>query len=81
MSKVDWTTESVKILINSCEMHVCLYDTKHKFYSNNHARADPLIKITDDIKPNMPEITIEDVKKKLHNRRSQFAHENNSHRK
>ncbi|KAF5276655.1 hypothetical protein FQA39_LY06459 [Lamprigera yunnana] len=58
-------------------MHTCLYDTKHKFYSNKHAQADALIKITDDIKPNMSEITIEDVKKKLNNLRSQFAYENN----
>ncbi|KAF5303250.1 hypothetical protein FQA39_LY09989 [Lamprigera yunnana] len=59
-------------------MQPCLYFTKHKFYSNKHARrVDALIKITDDIKPNMPEITIEDVKKKLNNLRSQFAHENN----
>ncbi|KAF5290597.1 hypothetical protein FQA39_LY14663 [Lamprigera yunnana] len=42
-------------------MHACLYDTKHKFYSNKHARADALIKITDDIKPNIPEITVEDI--------------------
>ncbi|KAF5277388.1 hypothetical protein FQA39_LY06201 [Lamprigera yunnana] len=42
-----------------------------------HARAHALIKITDDIKPNMLEITIEDAKKKLNNLRSQFAHENN----
>ncbi|KAF5284953.1 hypothetical protein FQA39_LY16908 [Lamprigera yunnana] len=62
MSKVYWTTESVKILINSYEMQ---YDTKHQFYSNKHARADALIKLTDDIKPNMPEITIEDAKKKI----------------
>ncbi|KAF5299161.1 hypothetical protein FQA39_LY02334 [Lamprigera yunnana] len=74
---VDWTTESVKILINSYEMHACLYDTKHKYYSNKHARADALIKITNDIKPNMRELTIEDVKKKLNNLQSQFAHENN----
>ncbi|KAF5289305.1 hypothetical protein FQA39_LY15143 [Lamprigera yunnana] len=44
---------------------------------NKHARADALIKITDDIKPNTPEIAIEDAKKKLNNLRSQFAHENN----
>ncbi|KAF5277389.1 hypothetical protein FQA39_LY06202 [Lamprigera yunnana] len=78
ISKFDeWIKKSVKILINSYEMHACLYDTKHKFYSNKHSRADALIKITDDIKPNMLEITIEDAKKKLNNLRSQFAHENN----
>ncbi|KAF5287840.1 hypothetical protein FQA39_LY15672 [Lamprigera yunnana] len=53
-----------------------LQDTKPKFYSK-HAQADALIKITDDIQPNMQGITIEDVKKKLNNLRFQFAHENN----
>ncbi|KAJ3631061.1 hypothetical protein MTP99_012216 [Tenebrio molitor] len=49
-NKVEWTSDLTTQLIMVYETHPCLFDPKHKFYSNKHARADALGKIVVDLK-------------------------------
>jgi hypothetical protein len=72
---VEWTSDLTAQLIMVYETHPCLFDPKHKFYSNKHARADALGKIVVDLKTFNPKVEVEDVKKKWNNLRSQFSHE------
>ncbi|KAL1516373.1 hypothetical protein ABEB36_000292 [Hypothenemus hampei] len=51
----------------------CLYNPKNRFYSNKHARADALNKIKEDM--NISQLTVEDIKTKINNIRSQISHE------
>ena len=62
-------------LIAMYEQNPCLYNTKHKFYSNKHARHDALCKIWEELKDLCPQLTVEEVKKKIIKVRSQFTHE------
>ncbi|CAH1380991.1 unnamed protein product [Tenebrio molitor] len=63
-------------LIVEYERQPCLYDTKHKFNTNKHARNDAFLKIAGELKEINPTVAVEDIKKKITNLRQQFSHEN-----
>ncbi|CAH0555613.1 unnamed protein product [Brassicogethes aeneus] len=76
VNKMEWSRDLTLALIEQYETYPCLYDTKHKFYSNKHARTDKLQKITDELKNIDGRVTVDDVKKKLTSLRQSFSHEN-----
>ncbi|KAL1493557.1 hypothetical protein ABEB36_009261 [Hypothenemus hampei] len=49
-------------LIENYETHPCLYNPKHKFYSNKHARNEALQKITEAVAAKNSNFTVEDIK-------------------
>jgi hypothetical protein len=73
---LDWTRELTMALIVEYERQPCLYDTKHKFNTNKHARNDAFLKIAGELKEINPTVAVEDIKKKITNLRQQFSHEN-----
>ncbi|XP_031347811.1 uncharacterized protein LOC116174125 isoform X2 [Photinus pyralis] len=76
VDKAEWTKSLTITLIGLYEHHLCLYDVKNKFYSNKHARVEALNTIVGRLneEPGV-NFTVDDVKKKIANLRSQFNHE------
>lgn len=75
---MDWSNRLTAKLIECYENYPCLFDTTSNLYKNKHARKDAIFKICECMKKSDAEtITIEDVKKKITNIRSQFTHEHN----
>ncbi|KAF5305331.1 hypothetical protein FQR65_LT18734 [Abscondita terminalis] len=75
--KFEWSKPLTTMLITTLEGFPCLYDCKHKFYSNHHARVQALIEIRRRLMEAHPSITIEsdDIKRKITNLRSQLTAE------
>ncbi|KAF5274431.1 hypothetical protein FQR65_LT04347 [Abscondita terminalis] len=68
-----WTKENLTTFLENFEGFPCLYDPKNSFYSNKHARADALHKLKAALEP--MEVTVEEVKSKINNIRTQISHE------
>ena len=75
--QVDWTRDPLEKFLELWAVYPCLYDNKNRFYSNKqHPRQDALNKITRTLQEDGARlITIEDIKKKMNNRCSQYNHE------
>lgn len=61
--KAEWSRESSCCLIEEYERFSCLYDPKHKFYSNKHARNEAFLKITQEVQKIDKTLQLEDIKK------------------
>lgn len=53
----------------------CLYNTKHSLYKNKHARQHALSEMCDSMQAFIPDVSIEDIKNKTNNLRSQYSRE------
>ncbi|KAL1518119.1 hypothetical protein ABEB36_001791 [Hypothenemus hampei] len=69
-----WNKTTLTTLLELLEQYPCLYDTKNKFYSNKHARANALNKIKEGLE-HEGSFSIEDLKSKINNVRTQLSHE------
>ncbi|XP_063919698.1 uncharacterized protein LOC135134795 [Zophobas morio] len=79
MEKFEWTKSTMEKFIIQFEKYPCLYDVKHQFYKNKHARAEAYNKIVETLKKENEglKVTVEEAKKKITNLRSQYNHELN----
>ena len=65
-------------MISLYESHENLYNCKHKFYTNKHARQESLKKIALEINDKFNEnYSPDDIAKKIFHLRSQFSKEKN----
>lgn len=69
-NKFVWSSEKIFLLIEKQESYPELWDTSSKDYKNKIKKQNALKKISNDI--DAPE---EEVKRKLHNLRTQFGQE------
>nr|XP_022911709.1 uncharacterized protein LOC111422726 [Onthophagus taurus] len=70
---ITWSKERVQQFLELFQQQPCLYETRHAFYANKHARAEALDSIR--LQLNIPDLTIDDVKTKINNIRSQMSQE------
>ncbi|KAL1488731.1 hypothetical protein ABEB36_014530 [Hypothenemus hampei] len=68
-----WNKETLTTFFHVFESYPCLYDPKNKFYSNKHSRAEALNNIKRDM--DISQISIEDIKSKINNVRTQISQE------
>ncbi|XP_044271802.1 uncharacterized protein LOC123015846 [Tribolium madens] len=76
-NKFEWNKQLTKKLIRVMEGYPCLYDCKHKFYANHHARMQALLEIKTKLMEDNPDVVIEneEIKRKITNLRSQLTAE------
>lgn len=71
----DWTRELTSTLISLYEGRPELYNVKHHFYSNKHARAEAFHHIVASLQTKQKDISVADVKSKLTTLRTHYTHE------
>lgn len=71
----EWLKQSILDLITTYKEHENLYDAKHKLYYNKQARSKSIDKILEAVKKTKPDITINDVVKKIQTLRTQLGQE------
>ncbi|KAG7172551.1 putative Alcohol dehydrogenase transcription factor Myb/SANT-like-containing protein 23, partial [Homarus americanus] len=74
-TKLQWRREDVMQLIELYKENNCLWQVKSEKYKDRNARDIALLKIVEHLKDNLPQVTVFDVKTKLHTLRSQFCRE------
>ncbi|XP_011296543.1 uncharacterized protein LOC101887722 isoform X2 [Musca domestica] len=68
-----WTPEITKILIEKYKEHPQLYDVSDPAYRDSDLRKHILVDICEDVRKFMPNITVDDIKNKLHSLRSLYG--------
>lgn len=70
-----WNKDLVDLLINKYQQHENLYNIRHPMYIDRAKRSNSLFEICRDLKEVNKDITVEEVKKKIHNLRTQYLKE------
>ncbi|XP_019893712.2 uncharacterized protein LOC101891538 [Musca domestica] len=70
-----WTKDMVEYLINRYRQHENLYNTKNPYYMDRPKRFNSMLAICKELKRYNQNLTVDDVKKKIHTLRSQYVKE------
>uniref|UniRef100_A0A1I8NSG9 MADF domain-containing protein n=1 Tax=Stomoxys calcitrans TaxID=35570 RepID=A0A1I8NSG9_STOCA len=76
-----WNKKLVELLITKYQEHSNLYNTKNSNYLDRSKRTRSLNAIANELKQYCEEITVEDIKRKIHTLRSQYIRELREHHK
>lgn len=68
-----WTQNQIEALIDSYELHPCLYAVKHKDYHNKYKRNMALEEIVKKLNMLRPGTTIQDINKKIQGLRNTYS--------
>ena len=72
-----WNKDLVKLLIIRYQENEHLYNARHPLYSDRNKRLNTYLEITKEFKRIKKDITMEEIKKKIHALRSQYIKELN----
>lgn len=79
-----WDKDLIQKLISKYEEYEHLYNVRHPMYLDRVKRSNSLLEITNELKKINKNITVDEIKKKMHTLRSQYLRElreiNNSKR-
>ncbi|XP_036344240.1 uncharacterized protein LOC118753463 [Rhagoletis pomonella] len=70
-----WPKELVELLLIKYQEHENLYNVRHPHYLDRVKRSKSLFEIHNEIKEKNANVTVEDIKKKVHTLRSQYIKE------
>lgn len=74
---MSWNKDMVKLLIIRYQENEHLYNASHPFYLNRNERSKTYLEITNEFKKIKKNVTVKEIKKKIHGLRSQYIKELN----